>query len=196
VNNFGFEVERSTPLVSDIPPYEGGKEGRSWEKIGFVQGNGTTNSPKNYEFTDSELPNSESVDYRLKQIDNDGKFVYSKTITVDLTTITSVDDNIVYQFSLEQNYPNPFNPSTTIKFTVPTPPNPSPYKGEGAREGLVLLRVYDILGREVATLVNQKLKPGNHEVRFNASSLSSGMYFYKINVGEHFNSVKKMLLIK
>ena len=184
VNNYGFDVERRSSSLIE------------WDKIGFVQGHGTTNSPKNYEFTDSELLNSESVDYRLKQIDNDGKFTYSKVITVDLSTITNLKDEVVYAFALEQNYPNPFNPTTTINFTVPTPPHPSPYQGEGTREGLVLLRVYDILGREVATLVNQKLKPGNHEVRFDASSLSSGMYFYKINVGEHFNSVKKMMLIK
>jgi hypothetical protein len=184
VNNYGFEIERKN------------RGSGVWEKIGFVQGNGTTNSPKNYEFTDSELPNSESVDYRLKQIDNDGKFTYSKVITVDLSTITNIKDEVVYEFALEQNYPNPFNPTTTINFTVPTPPHPSPYKGEGTREGLVLLRVYDILGREVATLVNQKLKPGNYEVQFNASSLSSGMYFYRIDIGNRLTSVKKMILIK
>jgi hypothetical protein len=184
VNNYGFDVERRSSSLIE------------WDKIGFVQGHGTTNSPKNYEFTDSELPNSESVDYRLKQIDNDGKFTYSKVITVDLSTITNIKDEVVYEFALEQNYPNPFNPTTTINFTVPTPPHPSPYKGEGTREGLVLLRVYDILGREVATLVNQKLKPGNYEVQFNASSLSSGMYFYRIDIGNRLTSVKKMILIK
>jgi hypothetical protein len=184
VNNYGFDVERRSSSLIE------------WDKIGFVQGHGTTNSPKNYEFTDSELPNSESVDYRLKQIDNDGKFTYSKVITVDLSTITNIKDEVVYEFALEQNYPNPFNPTTTINFTVPTPPHPSPYKGEGPREGLVLLRVYDILGREVATLVNQKLKPGNYEVQFNASSLSSGMYFYRIDIGNRLTSVKKMILIK
>jgi len=179
VNNYGFDVERRSSSLT------------GWDKIGFVQGHGTTNSPKNYEFTDSELSNSESVDYRLKQIDNDGTFVYSKTITVDLTTITSVDDNIVYQFSLEQNYPNPFNPSTTIKFTIP-----SVVDAKFAPTTTTKLVVYDILGREVATLVNQKLHPGNHQVEFDANYLSSGMYFYRIEVGSKFNSIKKMILIK
>ncbi len=114
VNNYGFDVERRSSSLIE------------WDKIGFVQGHGTTNSPKNYEFTDSELLNSESVDYRLKQIDNDGKFTYSKVITVDLSTITNLKDEVVYAFALEQNYPNPFNPTTTIKFTVPTPPHPIP----------------------------------------------------------------------
>jgi hypothetical protein len=186
LNNYGFEVQREK--IKDQSEDE-------WESIGFVQGHGTTNSPKDYEFTDSELPNSESVDYRLKQIDNDGTFAYSKTITVDLTTITNVDEEVVYEFALEQNYPNPFNPSTTIKFTVPTPPNPSPYKGEGAREGLVLLRVYDILGREVATLINEEKPAGSYSVAFNAANLPSGIYFYKIEAG-NFVEVKKMTLLK
>ncbi|KUG25374.1 hypothetical protein ASZ90_004802 [hydrocarbon metagenome] len=177
VNNYGFDVERRTSSLSE------------WKKLGFVQGHGTTNSPKNYEFTDSELPNSDEVSYRLKQIDNDGTFAYSKTITVDLTTITSIEDEeIPTVYSLEQNYPNPFNPSTTIAFTVP-----SDVKRQTSDVKLI---VYDILGREVATLVNQKLQSGNHEVNFNASSLSSGMYFYRIDIGNEFNSIKKMLLIK
>ncbi len=177
-NNFGFEVEREN------------RGSGEWEKIGFVQGNGTTNSPKNYEFTDSELPNSEEVSYRLKQIDNDGTFAYSKVVTVDLTTITSVKDEVVYEFALEQNYPNPFNPTTTVKFTVPNEGD------EYIRPLQTKLIVFDILGREVATLVNQKLQSGNHEVQFDGSNLSSGMYFYRISIGNEFNSVKKMMLVK
>jgi hypothetical protein len=187
VNNFGFEVERSTPLVSDIPPYEGGKEGRSWEKIGFVQGNGTTNSPKNYEFTDSELPNSESVDYRLKQIDNDGKFTYSKVITVDLSTITNIKDEVVYEFALEQNYPNPFNPSTTIKFTIP-----SNTKSDDLTCKLV---VFSTLGEKISTLINEPLQAGVHEVVFDGSSLSSGIYIYKLTFG-NYSAAKKLTVIK
>lgn len=178
-NNYGFEVQKS----------ETSGQNSEWETIGFVQGNGTTNSPKNYDFTDSELPNSEEVSYRLKQIDNDGTFAYSKIVTVDLTTITDVDDDgIVQEFALNQNYPNPFNPSTTIKFTIP-----SNVKGETSNTKLV---IYDILGRDVATLVNQILQPGNHEIQFDGSNLSSGMYFYRINAGDKFNYVRKMILVK
>jgi len=110
-----------------------------------------------------------------------------KIISYDITA-SAEDDDIQYEFALEQNYPNPFNPSTTIAFTVPSDVK--------RQTSVVKLIVYDILGREVATLVNQKLQSGNHEVNFNASSLSSGMYFYRINVEGKFNSVKKMLMIK
>lgn len=176
-NNYGFNVECKTENVE-------------WETKGFVWGHGTTNSPKNYKFTDSELPNSETVSYRLKQIDNDGTSTYSKTVTVDLKTITSVEDEMQYGYALEQNYPNPFNPITTIKFTVPS---------IGTSPDLLLqtsLIVYDVLGRKINTLLNQKLQPGNHEVKFDASNLSSGIYFYGISVDDKFNSIKKMLLIK
>jgi len=176
-NNYGFEIQKS----------EDRSQNSEWETIGFVQGNGTTNSPKYYEFTDSELPNAEEVSYRLKQIDNDGTFAYSKIVTLDLTTITDVDDEIKHTFSLEQNYPNPFNPNTTINFTIP-----SNVKSETSNTMLI---VYDILGREVATLVNQQMQPGNHEVSFNADNFSSGMYFYKLTTG-NFVQTKKMLLIK
>jgi Secretion system C-terminal sorting domain/Galactose oxidase, central domain/Kelch motif len=99
-------------------------------------------------------------------------------------------------FLLEQNYPNPFNPITKIRFTIPTSPlNPSPHQGEGNREGFITLKVYDMLGREVATLVNEEEPAGNYEVEFDGSNLPSGMYIYKIQAGE-FSDAKKMLLLK
>ncbi|MCC6865701.1 MAG: T9SS type A sorting domain-containing protein [Ignavibacteria bacterium] len=86
-------------------------------------------------------------------------------------------------YSLSQNYPNPFNPSTQIKFSVPKAVN-------------VTLKVYDVLGKEVATLVNNELRqPGFYTADFNASNLASGIYFYRIDAGE-FSSVKKMMLVK
>ncbi|HSW55229.1 MAG TPA: T9SS type A sorting domain-containing protein, partial [Ignavibacteriaceae bacterium] len=85
-------------------------------------------------------------------------------------------------YSLEQNYPNPFNPSTTIRYQIP-------------KEGMVTLKVYDILGAEVATLVNEEKIAGRYEVNFNASSLASGVYIYRLNVNDYV-SVKKMVLLK
>jgi hypothetical protein len=108
-------------------------------------------------------------------------------------------------YNLYQNYPNPFNPSTTIKFSIPASPlNPSPYQGEGQRErSLVSLKVYDIQGTEIATLVNEELYPGEYEVQFNASTLPSGIYFYKLQAsaskpgsGLSFSEIKKMVLLK
>jgi len=92
-------------------------------------------------------------------------------------------------FTLSQNYPNPFNPTTTIKYSVPASLNPS--KGGT----LVQLKVYDMLGREIASLVNEEQKPGNYEVEFNGSNLASGIYFYRI-VTNNYTAVKKMLLLK
>ena len=96
-------------------------------------------------------------------------------------------------FSLEQNYPNPFNPSTIIKYSVPF--YPSPLQGEGPRVRSVTLKVYDLLGREIATLVNEEKSPGNYIVKFNGNNFSSGLYFYTLRAGE-FIQTKKMLLIK
>ena len=86
------------------------------------------------------------------------------------------------EFKLEQNYPNPFNPSTVISYQLPVISN-------------VLLKVYDILGSEVSTLVNEEQKPGYYEVEFNASHLASGMYVYRLQAGNYI-STKKMLMIK
>ncbi|MCZ7603181.1 MAG: T9SS type A sorting domain-containing protein [Melioribacteraceae bacterium] len=174
VNNYGFDVQKSEASSQNSEV--------KWINIGFVQGNGTTNSPRHYEFTDLELPNSDEVSYRLKQIDNDGQFAYSKTVTVDLTNITSLEDEMIYEFALEQNFPNPFNPSTAIKYSLPN-------------SGLVKIKIYDTLGREISTLVNEVKNAGIHHVIFNGSDLSSGIYFYKLDFNEYM-SVKKLILVK
>lgn len=105
-------------------------------------------------------------------------------------------DSIITGFILYQNFPNPFNPVTKIKFTIPTSPlNPSPYKGERNRERLITLIVYDVLGKEIATLVNEEKPAGNYEVEFNGNGLTSGVYFYQLSA-DGFVQTKKMLMLK
>jgi hypothetical protein len=99
-------------------------------------------------------------------------------------------NNIPCTFSISQNYPNPFNPSTKIKFDIPNFP-----LMKGARGMSVQLTIYDLLGREVATLVNQQLQPGLYEVEFDASNYPSGVYFYRLTSGD-FTSTQKMVLLK
>ncbi|MBK7227287.1 MAG: T9SS type A sorting domain-containing protein [Ignavibacteriales bacterium] len=171
LNNSGFQIERSKKL-----------EARSeiWENIGFVDGNGTTAESHSYSFFDDKIINGK-YSYRLKQIDFDGTFAYSNEVEVDLS--------LPQAFSLEQNYPNPFNPSTTIKYTIP---NVTLSGVEGSR---VILKIYDLLGDEIATLINENKPAGSYEVNFIASSLSSGTYFYKLQVGS-FIETKKMILMK
>ena len=113
-----------------------------------------------------------------------------------VTDVREKTPAIPTEFSLSQNYPNPFNPVTTIRYSIPTSPfNPSPYQGEGKRERLVRLKVYDILGSEVATLVNEEKPAGNYQVNFDASKFSSGVYFYRLQSG-NFIETKKMVIIK
>ncbi len=107
------------------------------------------------------------------------------------TTLTGVDGNKkrVFEFSLSQNYPNPFNPATTIKYTIPN------VISTGGRNPLVTLKVYDVLGNEVATLVNEEKPTGSYTVNFDGSRLASGIYFYKLNAG-NFVQTRKMILLK
>lgn len=162
-NNYGFEVQRS-----------GVRDQRSdWEKIGFVEGSGTTTEPKSYSFTDGSVV-SGKYSYRLKQIDFDGSFEYSKEVEVEV--------NVPLEFSLRQNYPNPFNPSTTIGFSIP-------------KEVQVNLSVYNILGEKVKELKNEVMKPSSYEVEFDASTVASGVYFYIIKAGDIVQT-KKMLFLK
>jgi len=185
-NNQGFEVQRGNFNVPE----------QSWNSIGFVQGYGTTTEPKSYSFVDESL-NPGVYRYKLKQIDFDGSFTYSDIIEIEVEA--------PMEFSLEQNYPNPFNPSTKLKFTIPETENP--LLG-GARGGLVTLKVYDILGNEIATLVNEEKPAGAYEVELNIHSdegqnLSSGVYFYQLKTsgpetssGQGFIQTKKMILLK
>jgi len=181
VNNYGFEVERNTPLS----PLSRGEVESVWEKIGFVNGNGNSNSPKSYSFIDDNISSSGVYSYRLKQIDSDGQFEYSKTVEVSFIKPDA--------FALVQNYPNPFNPTTKIKYTVPSV-TLSLSKGDI----FVALKVFDVLGSEVATLVNEQQQPGTYEVEFNVgqtSSLSSGVYYYQLRAGD-FVETKKMILLR
>lgn len=165
VNNYGFEIERK----SGIP----GTSETGYEKIGFVNGNGNSNSPKDYSFMDDGVKAGKYT-YRLKQIDNDGKIEYSNAVEIDI--------NSVNEFRLAQNYPNPFNPVTRISWQSPV-------------HGWQTLKVYDVLGKEVATLVNGEMDAGNHEVSFNGTDLPSGMYIYKLQSGTNLQT-KKMMLMK
>ncbi|MCW8817555.1 MAG: SBBP repeat-containing protein [Ignavibacteriaceae bacterium] len=117
-------------------------------------------------------------------------------ITKINTTVTSSEENLLpTEIQLHQNYPNPFNPTTKIKYTIPTPPVSPPLVKGRTKEGFVTLKVYGILGREIATLVNEEKPAGEYEVEFNAANLPSGIYFYQLKDGE-FVQTRKMVLLK
>lgn len=160
VNNYGFEVLRQA-------------QDDNWELLGFVEGNGNSNSPKEYTFVDENVA-SGIYSYRLKQIDNDGQFEYSKVIEVSI--------GAPLNFELSQNYPNPFNPNTTIKFNL-------------SNAGVIKLTVFDLLGQEVETLINEEREAGIHTINFNASELNSGVYVYKLEA-DGLVQMRKMVLVK
>jgi len=150
-------------------------DGNIFSSIGFVNGHGTSAEIHNYAFTDKPDNNtSGTFYYRLKQVDMNGQSTYSQVLTVKFDVPT--------HYSLAQNFPNPFNPSTTIKYTVP-------------QNGPVTIKLYDITGREVATLVNEVKTVGSYDLKFNASGLASGVYIYRM-IAKDFVSVKKMSILK
>jgi hypothetical protein len=146
------------------------KNETQWTNIGFVP----QDLSKNYNFTDKNLT-SGTYQYRLKQIDYNGNYEYH-----NLNSVVTIETPKNY--SLSQNYPNPFNPVTNIEFNIPD-------------DGFVTLKVYDAAGKEVSVLVNENKVKGSHKVSFNASGLSSGIYFYKLEAST-YSQVKKMTLIK
>jgi hypothetical protein len=167
VNNLGFEVERY------LDNSKLGQPGKNWQEVGFVNGSGNSNSYKDYSYKDNTV-NSGKYVYRLKQIDKDGKFEYSTEVNAEISSPT--------EFVLSQNYPNPFNPSTVINYELPV-------------NSFVTLKVYDLLGSEVATLVNESKPVGRYSLVFNGSSLKSGVYFYNLQAG-NFTETKKFILMK
>ncbi len=169
VNNYGFYVERINKSLNT-----------DWQTLGFVKGHGNSNSPRQYTFVDNTANNG-NYSYRLKQVDVDGSFEYSPVVEV----FVGAPD----KFELSQNYPNPFNPATIIKYSIPA-------VAVGNEIFLpVQLKVYNVLGREIITLVNKEQSPGTYTVTFNAENFPSGLYFYKLTAGS-FSQTKKMLLLK
>ena len=167
-NNAGWEIESRIQESGDRSQNTG------WKKIGFIAGKGTTTEKQTYSFSvlSSEFKGS-SLQVRLKQIDTDGKFTYSNVLNVNLTPET---------YSLSQNYPNPFNPTTSISYQLKA-------------NSFVSLKVFDLLGREVKTLINEVKSAGSYSLNFSAVDLPSGVYFYKLTAGS-FTQTKKMTVMK
>ncbi|MFO7525244.1 MAG: T9SS type A sorting domain-containing protein [Ignavibacteriaceae bacterium] len=168
INNSGFEIEKKVGSGQ----YAVGNP-LSWEKIGFVEGNGTTTETKYYSFVDEGV-SAGIYNYRLKQFDFDGTFEYSNEVQVEVHGVA--------EYSLSQNYPNPFNPSTTIEFQIPS-------------DGFVTLTIYNTIGQEVSKLVNEYRSAGNFSITFSGEKLPSGLYFYTLRSGD-FKKTKKMLLLR
>ena len=149
-------------------------DGSDFITIGFVQGKGTTTQAQNYSFVDNNVQ-AGKYQYRLKQIDLDGS--YSLSSVAEVSILSPIE------FNLAQNYPNPFNPSTTINFSL-------------AKESNVSLKVFDLLGQEIISLVNNEfMNAGSYSYKFDASSLASGTYIYRLEAGD-FVQTKKMTLTK
>ncbi|QQS34904.1 MAG: choice-of-anchor J domain-containing protein [Ignavibacteriales bacterium] len=149
-----------------------------WTNVAFIEGQGNTTSTTDYSFRDENLPVG-VYEYRLRQIDLDGTYKY-------FNLSESVEIGSPDKFALEQNYPNPFNPSTKIKYSI-------------AKASQVVLKIYNILGAEVYTLVNEFQEAGNYNREFSAVqdglNLSSGVYFYRLDAG-NFSETKKFILMK
>jgi hypothetical protein len=168
LNNYGFEVERM--ILKQVQ-----NDNAVWEKIGFVAGNGNSSSNKYYNFVDKDIQSGKYL-YRLKQIDNDGTFEYSNAVEIEIGNPN--------KFVLSPNYPNPFNPSTVISYQLPV-------------NGFVSLKVFDVLGNEIATLVNEEKVAGSYNVQFKINSVQfgSGVYFYRLQSGDFVES-RKMVILK
>jgi hypothetical protein len=189
LTSFTAEVQKKNVLIKWTTASEVNNRGffvernirGNWESIHFSEGKGTTVLISSYQFIDRLTAKIENnlVKYRLKQVNFDGSFTYSYMIEI-------VFNSLPDKFQLNQNYPNPFNPSTHIEYAV-------------LNRQFIALKVYDLLGREIKTLVNEEQTPGFYEVEFNASSISgglpSGTYFYRLIAGS-FVTTKKMVIIK
>jgi hypothetical protein len=169
VNNYGFFVQRkhlNESAWTDLPN-------------SFIAGHGTTTVPQHYAFVDVAAATGDYA-YRLVQVDLNGARHFTEPIQVSV--VTSVQGQRPLTFALHQNHPNPFNPTTTVSYQLPEASN-------------VRLIVYDMLGREMAVLVDEKREAGYHEVKFDGSLLSSGVYFCRMQAGTYVGT-KKLALTK
>ena len=146
-----------------------------WMNVGFVRGSGTATSPNEYSFTDERVSPGRHA-YRIKQIDHNGAFSYTSSLEVEIGLAP-------LEFTLSQNYPNPFNPTTTIEFTL-------------AQDGRVTLKIYDVSGREVATLLDDERNAGIYQhVVWDARGMPSGTYFARLEFSGRV-LVQKIALLK
>jgi hypothetical protein len=177
INNYGFMIDRRRHDETAYAAITGS----------FVAGNGTTLDPHTYEFIDNTIAGPGQYDYRLRQIDQNGTEHCFEGASVNVV-LSSVSEAAPGAFALLQNYPNPFNPVTSIRYSVGV------VSGQPPAASNVKLAVYDLLGREVAVLVDGGMAPGNYEVQFDGSRLSSGTYVYRLTAGERVETRKMVLM--
>jgi photosystem II stability/assembly factor-like uncharacterized protein len=172
MNNYGFEIQRKIN-ISSIP--------NNWEVLGFIKGNGNSISVVEYTYTDRNIKSNGIYSYRLKQVDLKGNCKYYNSESVNVHFINP-------EYSLENNFPNPFNPVTVIKYSLPFESN-------------VKLVVYNSVGQMVRKIVSEIQQNGFHEINFDGSNLSSGVFYYTLQAAsldgkKNFSSTKKMILLK
>jgi hypothetical protein len=172
MNNHGFYLERRTKVNANT--YS------TWQSLGFTQGKGNSNIPTTYKYTDKKLDVGD-YQYRLKQVDNNGNFEYHNP-----SNNTDVIIGKPISSEMSQNYPNPSNPKSKIDYQIPF-------------DGKVSIKVYDITGREVVTLINTDQQAGYYTTEFDGTNLASGIYFYRIIAeggGQKFIKTLKMVIVK
>jgi hypothetical protein len=178
-NNVELKWTTATELNNRGFEIQRSANGSPFATVAFVEGKGTTTEIQQYSYTDRNVESRINYGYRLKQIDYNGNLEYSSVVNVGFT--------LPLEFVLEQNYPNPFNPSTSIAYSVPVKSD-------------VTLEVYNLIGQKITTLVQGEVEAGKHTATFNASSMSSGLYLFKLTAtgenGAQFTSSKKMTLLK
>ncbi|HRE10857.1 MAG TPA: BNR-repeat neuraminidase N-terminal domain-containing protein [Ignavibacteria bacterium] len=170
INNRGFYIERRIKISDN--------SFSNWQQLGFIEGSGTTGLPVEYSYIDRKLGKG-IYQYRLRQVDLNGNYEYHF-----LPNEQVIGSPV--KFDLGQNYPNPSNPVSKIDFTVPF-------------TGKVSLRIYDLLGREVVTLIDKELEADYYSAEFNGSNLASGVYFYRLTAeggAEKFAKTMKLILVK
>lgn len=171
INNYGFFVERRS------------NDTASYESVAFVPTQGNGIAPHDYAVSDASVPAGSWL-YRLRQVDLDGTESSTEDVRVEISGVTSVGDlSAPVVFGLAQNYPNPFNPATLIRFSVEV-------------TGTARMKVYDTVGREIATLFDGAVESGRYyTVTFNGAGLSSGTYFYRLESGSKVE-LKRMVLVR
>lgn len=174
-NNYGFYIQRKKDTDTDFRTI-------NYDVIPGAPAN--TLEPQYYTFVDTTIVESGVYEYRILQVDNDSLQYYSSPVLISFTP-TSVLENSAFPlgYKLSQNYPNPFNPVTNIQFHVP-------------EYCFVSLRVFDVFGKEVQTLINGYVQPGYHRVEFDASHLASGIYYYQLKTLKSNRLMGKMILLK